>query len=49
MARSRLADIDLASGVITIRERKRDHAMITTRRVPVSPFLRAACRAPAQA
>jgi integrase len=40
MVRSRLADIDLAGGVVTSRERKRDHAMITTRRVPISPFLR---------
>lgn len=31
MVRSRLADIDLASGVITIQERKRDHSMRSSR------------------
>ncbi len=39
IARTRLGDIDLAAGVATIRERKRNHAMTTTRRVPISPFL----------
>lgn len=39
MVRSRLNDIDLAAGVITIQERKRNQAMHTTRRVPISPFL----------
>jgi len=37
--RSRLADVDLAAGVLTIHERKRNHRMTTTRRVPLSPFL----------
>ncbi len=45
MVRSRLADIDLTSGVITIQERKRDHSMTTTRRVPISQFLRGALEA----
>lgn len=39
VVRSRLADIDLAAGSITIHERKRNHEMRTTRRVPISPFL----------
>jgi len=39
IVRSRLADIDLAAGVITMHERKRNQAMRTTRRVPISPFL----------
>ncbi len=39
LLRSRLGDIDLKAGVITIHERKRNQAMRTTRRVPVSPFL----------
>ncbi len=39
LLRSRLSDIDLDGGVITIRERKRNHERTTTRRVPISPFL----------
>jgi integrase len=39
MVRSRLNDIDLAAGVITIHERKRNQSMRTTRRVPISPVL----------
>lgn len=33
------SDIDLAAGVVTIREKKRDKAKNTTRRVPLTPFL----------
>ena len=39
--RCRLSDVDLEAGVVTIRERKRDHSRTTTRRVPISPFLKA--------
>lgn len=39
LVRSKLNDIDLAAGVITIHERKRNQAMRTTRRVPLSPLL----------
>jgi len=39
LVRSRLNDIDLAAGILTIHERKRNQAMRTTRRVPLSPFL----------
>ena len=35
------ADVDLASGVVTIREKKRDRRRLTTRRVPLTPALRA--------
>jgi integrase len=34
------SDVDLASGVITIREKKRDKSKTTTRRVPLTPFLK---------
>jgi integrase len=33
--------VDLAAGVVTIREKKRDKKRLTTRRVPLTPFLRA--------
>ena len=42
MIRSRLTDIDLEVGMITIRERKRSHTQTTTRRVPISGVLRKA-------
>ena len=35
------ADVDLAGGVVTIREKKRDRRRLTTRRVPITPVLRA--------
>ncbi|MFO0847308.1 MAG: tyrosine-type recombinase/integrase [Gemmataceae bacterium] len=39
IVRAAPADLDLASGVVTIREKKRDQRRLTTRRVPLSPFL----------
>lgn len=33
------SDLDLAGGVVTIREKKRDKRKHTTRRVPLTPFL----------
>src|SRR5205807_8056755 len=33
------SDVDLAAAVVTIREKKRDKKRLTTRRVPLSPFL----------
>lgn len=36
------SDVDLAGGVVTIREKKRDKAKLTTRRVPLTPFLKEA-------
>jgi integrase len=33
------SDVDLAGGVVTIREKKRDKTKLTTRRVPLTPFL----------
>jgi integrase len=39
MIRAKLEDIDLAAGVITIREKKRAKGTRTTRRVPVTPLL----------
>jgi integrase len=39
MIRAKLEDIDLAAGVITIREKKRARGTRTTRRVPVTPLL----------
>jgi integrase len=35
------SDVDLAAGVLTIREKKRDKSKVTTRRVPLTPLLRA--------
>ena len=34
------SDVDLASGGVTVRERKRDKSKTTTRRVPLTPFLK---------
>jgi integrase len=34
------SDVDLAGGVVTIREKKRDKKKLTTRRVPLTPFLK---------
>lgn len=34
------SDLDLAGGVVTIREKKRDKRKHTTRRVPLTPFLK---------
>jgi integrase len=34
------SDVDLAAGVVTIREKKRDKKKLTTRRVPLTPFLK---------
>jgi integrase len=34
------SDVDLASGGVTIREKKRDKTRTTTRRVPLTPFLK---------
>ena len=39
MIRAKLEDIDLAAGIITIREKKRARGTRTTRRVPLSPML----------
>ena len=39
MLRAREEDIDLAGGVVTIREKKRVKGSLTTRRVPISPQL----------
>jgi integrase len=36
------SDLDLAEGVVTIREKKRDKKKLTTRRVPLTPFLKEA-------
>src|SRR5262249_13161029 len=40
IVRALQSDVDLAGGVVTIREKKRDKAKLTTRRVPLTPFLR---------
>jgi integrase len=34
------SDVDLAGGVVTVREKKRDKKKLTTRRVPLTPFLK---------
>ncbi len=34
------SDVDLAGEVVTIREKKRDKTKLTTRRVPLTPFLK---------
>jgi len=34
------SDVDLPGGVVTIREKKRDKTKLTTRRVPMTPFLK---------
>jgi integrase len=40
IVRALSSDVDLASGVVTIREKKRDKSKLTTRRVPLTPFLK---------
>ena len=35
------SDVDLTGGVVTIREKKRDKTKLTTRRVPLTPLLKA--------
>ena len=40
MLRSELADLDFDSNQVTIREKKRVHGKLTTRKVPMSAFLR---------
>lgn len=40
IVRVQLSDVDLVSGVVTIREKKRDKTKLTTRRVPLTPFLK---------
>ena len=40
VARSQISDVDFESEMITIRELKRVRGMQSTRRVPMSPFLR---------
>ena len=37
--RTKIADVDFAGKVVTIHERKRVRGTLTTRRVPISPFL----------
>ena len=39
MIRSQRIDFDFVSEVVTIREKKRVHGTMTTRRVPMSPLL----------
>lgn len=39
LIRAEVADVDLETRVITVRERKKAKGLRTTRRVPVSPFL----------
>jgi integrase len=34
------SDVNMAGGVVTIREKKRDKSKLTTRRVPLTPFLK---------
>ena len=34
------SDVDLTAGVVTVREKKRDKRKLTTRRVPLTPFLK---------
>jgi integrase len=40
IVRALSSDVDVASGVVTIREKKRDKSKLTTRRVPLTPFLK---------
>ncbi len=40
IVRALTSDLDLAGGIMTIREKKRDKRKHTTRRVPLSPFLK---------
>jgi integrase len=39
MVRAKVSDVNFASRIITIHEKKRDHGRTTTRRVPLTPFL----------
>jgi integrase len=40
VARATPADLDLAGGVVTLREKKRDKERLTTRQVPLTPHLK---------
>src|SRR6185312_3716462 len=40
IVRVRMSDVDLTNSVVTIREKKRDKSRTTTRRVPLTPFLK---------
>jgi integrase len=40
IVRALASDVDLSGGVVTIREKKRDKRKLTTRRVPLTPFLK---------
>lgn len=40
IARATLSDVDLNSGTVTIREKKRDKRKLTNRQVPLTPFLK---------
>lgn len=40
LLRALVGDVDFAAGVATIREKKRTRGQRTTRRVPLTPFLR---------
>jgi integrase len=40
IVRALTSDVDLAGSVVTIREKKKDKRKLTTRRVPLTPFLR---------
>ncbi len=42
MLRSELSDLDFEAGTVLIREKKRVRGKLSTRRVPLSPFLKAA-------
>jgi integrase len=37
--RAKLADLDLESGTVRVHEKKRAHGKLTSRRIPLSPFL----------
>ncbi len=39
MLRSRVEDLDLEGATVLIREKKKERGKLTTRRVPISPFL----------
>lgn len=39
IVRALASDLDLTAGVVTLREKKRDRRQLTTRQVPLSPFL----------
>ena len=44
IVRAKLADLDLDDDIVTIHEKKRVRGKITTRRVPISPFLKKVLR-----